>query len=219
MGIVIPKRWQEVLHKIQAGGFPEAVIAGGALRDLHHDMPVKDIDIFVHQCDAGTAITKDLLSKAIGYQPICTAFDRDAVAAPNDQDQDQDEYEYEDWNDDMTLIVDYQHNEPRCGVDDSLICVKDYNEPNFQIMAMDWPTAGQPWGYKVTNDFDLGFNRIYYDGKNVVMTAAYVVDCEQKTMTCLRCRNDYELERIQKRLVRLQNKYPDYQPKNVGVKS
>jgi hypothetical protein len=174
-------------------------------------MPVKDIDIFVHQCDAGTAITRDLLSKAIGYQPICTTFERELVYGDDVQD------EYEDWNDDMTLVVDYQHNEPPCSVDDSLDI--SCSEPNFQIMAMDLPVAGQPWGYKVTNDFDLGFNRIYYDGKNVVMTAAYVVDCEQKTMTCLRCRNDYELERIQKRITRLQNKYSDYQPKNVGVKS
>ncbi len=41
----IPVLWQEVLKDVQRV-FPSAMIAGGALRDLFYNKPVKDVDIF-----------------------------------------------------------------------------------------------------------------------------------------------------------------------------
>lgn len=43
----IPQRWLDVLSALQSAGFTEAFIGGGALRDLDHDRPIKDVDIFV----------------------------------------------------------------------------------------------------------------------------------------------------------------------------
>lgn len=45
----IPQEWKDILEAVQVY-FPQAVIAGGALRDLYHDKPVKDIDIFIPVC-------------------------------------------------------------------------------------------------------------------------------------------------------------------------
>src|ERR1035437_7664894 len=42
----IPQDWKDVLARVQ-GAFPGAIIAGGALRDLYHGKPVKDVDIFI----------------------------------------------------------------------------------------------------------------------------------------------------------------------------
>lgn len=42
----IPQEWDEVLKNIQQV-FPGAIIAGGALRDLILDVPIKDVDIFI----------------------------------------------------------------------------------------------------------------------------------------------------------------------------
>lgn len=42
----IPTLWSDVLSKIQTV-FPSAVIAGGALRDLDNERPIKDVDIFI----------------------------------------------------------------------------------------------------------------------------------------------------------------------------
>jgi hypothetical protein len=42
----IPKLWKRVLRNVQEV-FPEAIIAGGALRDLDHGREIKDVDIFV----------------------------------------------------------------------------------------------------------------------------------------------------------------------------
>lgn len=46
MTTAIPKEWLDVLTEIQAI-FPGAVIAGGALRDLYNERPIKDVDIFI----------------------------------------------------------------------------------------------------------------------------------------------------------------------------
>lgn len=43
----IPQSWREALKRVHALGFPEAIIGGGALRDLEHGAEVKDIDIFL----------------------------------------------------------------------------------------------------------------------------------------------------------------------------
>lgn len=50
----IPQRWLDVLSALQSAGFTEAFIGGGALRDLDHGKPVKDVDIFVRYCGAET---------------------------------------------------------------------------------------------------------------------------------------------------------------------
>lgn len=42
----IPLAWQEVLGTVRAK-FPGAVCAGGCLRDLWNQVPVKDVDIFI----------------------------------------------------------------------------------------------------------------------------------------------------------------------------
>lgn len=42
----IPQAWIDVLSKVQTVS-PLAKIAGGALRDLFNDRPVKDVDIFI----------------------------------------------------------------------------------------------------------------------------------------------------------------------------
>jgi len=42
----IPKAWKHALAAVQVS-FPDAVIAGGCLRDREHGVKVKDIDIFI----------------------------------------------------------------------------------------------------------------------------------------------------------------------------
>lgn len=42
----IPQEWLDVLSRVQTVS-PSAIIAGGALRDLYNDKPIKDVDIFI----------------------------------------------------------------------------------------------------------------------------------------------------------------------------
>lgn len=60
--LVVPEAWKLVLKQIQ-GYFPQAQIAGGALRDLWHGKPAKDVDVFVtlKECD-DSLYEKEILS-------------------------------------------------------------------------------------------------------------------------------------------------------------
>lgn len=67
MQIAIPQEWQDVLKEVQAV-FPSAVIAGGALRDLMHGRPIKDVDIFI-------PVSKDYIgSLDAAYEAMWDAF-------------------------------------------------------------------------------------------------------------------------------------------------
>lgn len=44
---MIPQQIKDVLSKLHAGGFPSAIVAGGAIRDYIFGKPIKDIDVFV----------------------------------------------------------------------------------------------------------------------------------------------------------------------------
>lgn len=59
--LVIPAEWKKVLHSVQEL-FPQAVIAGGALRDLWHGKPAKDVDIFIPIKEDGGLYEDEILS-------------------------------------------------------------------------------------------------------------------------------------------------------------
>lgn len=44
---LIPEQWKTMLNHLAQVGAPEAVIAGGALRDLYNGRPIKSVDIFI----------------------------------------------------------------------------------------------------------------------------------------------------------------------------
>lgn len=43
-----PQKWHQFLRALHDGGFPEATIAGGAIRDLDNGRVIKDVDVFVN---------------------------------------------------------------------------------------------------------------------------------------------------------------------------
>ncbi|MGH6746410.1 hypothetical protein [Novosphingobium sp.] len=60
----IPSAWAETLAHVQTV-FPEAMIAGGALRDLDNGRPIKDIDIFAPNCPTSFDETLELVRKLL----------------------------------------------------------------------------------------------------------------------------------------------------------
>lgn len=60
---LVPPNYARVLHLIQKSA-PEAILAGGAVRDLYHGKPVKDLDIFVHAEGADIWQIEELLTRA-----------------------------------------------------------------------------------------------------------------------------------------------------------
>ena len=67
----IPKSWRSVLSEIQKH-CPSAVIAGGALRDLYHEVQVKDLDIFIEAGDSEEA--EGLMDIISGRTPSSDQF-------------------------------------------------------------------------------------------------------------------------------------------------
>lgn len=63
---MIPQSWTDLLSQIQAI-CPSAVLAGGALRDLDHGVPVKDLDIFIRAGSNDEAVG---LNELLGGVPM-----------------------------------------------------------------------------------------------------------------------------------------------------
>jgi hypothetical protein len=74
--MIIPSDWKQILTLLHNNGFPEAIIAGGCLRDLDNSKPVKDIDVFVVSKGPTTTSKLDVIFNVNG----------DCMASTNDSD-------------------------------------------------------------------------------------------------------------------------------------
>lgn len=209
--MVIPQRWANVLRQLQENGFPEAIIAGGALRDLDNDKPVKDIDVFVriHKDDEpGLLSTKDRLEIAMGEPADKCVIDFSDGTSCKSVDPEE-YYAFEE----MSVVAVYDFK-----VDDE----------TFQIIAMQ--TDALDFTKFVIDDFDIGFCQIWYtaapipstqvDGKwfDYGVTVNYLRDKTLCRLTGVKCPDVNALERTKKRIARLLEKYPDFTAHNVVIK-
>lgn len=224
--MIIPKRWDEVLQRLHANGFPEAVIAGGALRDLDNGKPIKDVDVWVAG-KGGSENEQAMLAEAFGYKGE-SIFD---MPEPRLKE------EYPDWNEGVCGVTNFSYRSPRNVIDtqmypkDAMHGVHDLADygcdmpPEFQVivlgdMASRVAAAKGPdaFGRHVVSGFDIGLCQIWYwDGEIPLFTLAYGKDYMFKDLTVVRAPNEAQLERTKKRLDRLRIKYPDYTPQNVHV--
>lgn len=190
--ITIPERWQEVLRSIQAAGFPEAIIAGGALRDLDHGKPVNDVDIFVRAKDEMEGELKARLDKAFGYEGVGIFADNSTANLDED-------YTWE------GVIV--------AGVWDwPLFNTRPFqgvaNAPTFQVIAVD--TDEKDFLSYIVSDFDIGLCKIAYDGSVIFMPGDYLRDKTDQTLTVVRAPSVEALARTLERVERIRRKYPDH---------
>jgi hypothetical protein len=66
--VKLPQLWLQALHTLQMN-FPEACIAGGALRDLLCNKPVKDVDVFITGAGRTEDEVREFLVAAFG-EPV-----------------------------------------------------------------------------------------------------------------------------------------------------
>lgn len=78
--MTIPAQWRALMARVNQVA-PSAVLAGGALRDLNNDRPVKDLDIFIHGEEDVDAALK--LLESLGYV-VSVTFSGDYVDAAKD---------------------------------------------------------------------------------------------------------------------------------------
>lgn len=210
---LIPAEWLQVLKAFQLNGSNEAVIAGGALRDLFNAREIKDVDIFLRSqgsekknrkyleavfAASGVQVHDQQIRYSDGYGSISRPekFPKPASTrgAFNDAAVKRERY-LESWK----IIAGPQQTEYNViFVDDTLDkkLTKDVNKFDAKSIFVG----------ALLDAFDTGLSQIATDGTEVVSTQAYKDDVRLKRISLLRpneSSNDH--------LKRVVKKYPDFE--------
>lgn len=183
----IPATWLQVLEDIQKV-CPSAVLAGGALRDLWHDRPVKDIDIFI---GVGGIDEAQAQFEKLGGEPpdegweVQLADIADAGIYPESMKE-------------VILVEDYVGDNPT-GIP-------------VQLIFVNWNTQ------YITDRFDFGICRIMTDGGSLKVCHTFEEDSANKALNIRRCNNKWMLAASISRILRMKEKYKDWDFRLEGVK-
>ncbi|MBI1214403.1 MAG: hypothetical protein GC185_01130 [Alphaproteobacteria bacterium] len=206
----IPAEWRKVLFEIQSQSASEAVIAGGALRDLFNDRPVKDVDIFLKTRGSERKNRKFLKSvfnaAGLKVQEQVThnggySIKRNAFPDPGTQ---------------KFKVVSgsgYGRMESETRAESwKVIAGPEKTEYNVVFMSEEFAARVNPPGSKgpgtmkgIIEAFDFGLCQIATDGESIAETPLYKKDVAEKTIT-LDKGNSSSKEHLQ----RIVKKYPDW---------
>lgn len=177
---IIPQEWKKFLGVIQSK-FPSAIIAGGALRDLIVDNPIKDVDIFIADLDTSSGLDFDAIGELIGL-PIVgkdVVMARDHIKVMHDIKKAKMEMH------DKYLTVDPRYVAQETFGNQALIesfinyiIDVQYDGIMYQLIFIEQ----DPVNYVYT-DFDFGICKIYFDGIEMVVSEEFWYDLEHKQLT------------------------------------
>lgn len=210
----VPVEWQLVLKAMQSRGAPEAIIAGGALRDLSNQRAIKDVDIFL----ADRFMTKRFIKKVFaaagltihdqivsgGYGSIAKKMTRSTADAFNTVTKSM-------RRDSYGAI--FESKKVKEGAEAWTI-IAGPNKTEYNIvfikggigsdMKRDLASGGSS-APTLLEQFDIGLCQIAYDGKKIITLKPFEDDFNNKTLTLTRPNHSTKahLERIVK-------KYPDF---------
>jgi hypothetical protein len=205
----IPQEWLGVLASMQQTGAPEAVIAGGALRDLFNGRKVKDVDIFLTNRGSERKNRK-FLTRAfkaaqirVAEQPVSTGYygstRREAFPVPKMQ-------KFSRALDEGRRLV-----LQSAGESWTVLAGPDKTEYNVVFVSENLMNAargadGQTIAAgRLLNAFDFGLCQISTDGKKLCTTAAYDGDVANKRISLVQG-NDSSKEHLH----RIMKKYADW---------
>lgn len=165
--------------------YPDAIVAGGAIRDLITGKPIKDIDVWVEwrrgQTDEDIACA---LRAALGWP-------RHEILIPS-------------------AVTEYACVGDRFAQIRTVINFSMDGEDGVatpvQVVVLNRPVTMEA----VLGRFDFGFCRAGYDGTDIITTSEFEADYGNHTMTVLRCGSREELRRSLHRYMRLVGKYRGY---------
>lgn len=191
----IPQEWRDLLAALHKAGAPEAIIAGGALRDTYNGRPVKDVDIFLSDrfmnkrlvkkamAAAGLAIHKQEIASGYGiahtkfksaraaqFEKVSTKMQRDSYGAVFESRSVKSGAEA--W----TVIAGPAKTEY------NIVFVKGEAGKDMKREQ----ASGGRVAYILLPLFDIGLCQIGYDGRRVITTAAYEKDATQKILSVVR---------------------------------
>jgi hypothetical protein len=215
----LPDEWLRVLQALQTRGAHEAVIAGGAVRDIFNDAEVRDVDIFL-QSRGNPKKNKKFLQEVfkdtkleiikqdsmLGYDAKPEAFP-DPKIRKSDDGMDgsfTDGKSVESW----TIIAGPQRTEYNIVfLDGPMKWVSNMIGPMWPITRGGEKRPDPPvdFAQKLIGRFDFGLCQVACDGEKIIMTKAYKNDALNKKLTAVNPNPgtyDHQL--------RLARKYPDW---------
>ena len=177
----IPTYWNEVLAALNKAGAPEAIVAGGAVRDLYNGRKISNVDIFIK----GAFMSKSFMKKFVealprklhaqnvknGWSPFkkipkrlgAMSAERYLIGDPLDRT-------------DTWRIIDQAS-----GMEFHIIMLGGSElGSGLRTDQKNGTTTGIT---ALLDRFDIGLCQIAYDGKKVITTAAYRDDAKFKTLT------------------------------------
>lgn len=194
----VPQDWRRLVKAFQAGGANEAVMAGGCLRDLFNERPVKDVDIFLRSRGSQKKNKKFLkeVFEAAGFQVAAQAVGYDNSYGGGGT-------IYEEFPEPTR-----SKDQPAAG-SDKLLFSRDTEMESWKILAgpakteynvifvndkLDKKLAEQTRAFEqrslfaggVIDSFDIGLCQIACDGDTVVSTTAYRDDVKYQRVSLLR---------------------------------
>ncbi|MBI3440838.1 MAG: hypothetical protein HY052_03375 [Proteobacteria bacterium] len=197
------EEWWQVLAAVQNIGAPEAVIAGGALRDKLNGRPVKDVDIFL-KTRGDKKQNKQFLERAfavagLGIVPTKIAGYRNGYFERGTTENISDPV--------VTTMKTSLLTKKK--ISESWIIMAGPQNTEYNIIFVEGGQAQAPpavFAERLIKDFDFGFCQIAYNGHGLTTTAAFQRDVTNKQIML----NEGKTA-APGHLERLCKKYPDWE--------
>ena len=166
---IIPVAWKNFLSKIQTL-YPEAIIAGGALRDVIIDKPIKDVDLFIR--DTGNSVDVNKIAELFGIK-----VDKDGRG------------DHIKLTNDFKVMKDkaYKDSSKKYGIIGKKYALEthinqlfdvQYNGVLYQLIFVEVEPVKM-----VYSDFDFGICKVWFDGEDLVVSEEFEYDLEHKQLT------------------------------------
>lgn len=137
--MIVPADWQALIRAIRAV-CPSAVLAGGALRDLLLDRPIKDLDVFI---EAGSMQRAEEAMADLQARGFAITFEPGELTAyPEDQ------------NLEVVAVADL--TPPK-----ACMAYAGLQPLPVQLIFTNWPSAN------IMDRFDYGICQVVYDGEEI----------------------------------------------------
>ena len=187
---------RRILHLLHDAGYESAMIAGGAIRDMYHEVPMSDVDIFVQY-----QVTEADPRRPFGATEWESHW---ANLFVEDTDMADVSWSYSRYEKPADTLSEEQHKD-----DDGIVAVWNVNtdEGHYQVIF----TNMDPIEY-VNRKFDFGICKAYFDGKKLHYSRDFMRDSRNRTITLVGEGLTHHQIRYacEQHLPRIQKKYPGY---------
>jgi hypothetical protein len=180
----------DVLARLHAAGFPEAIVAGGAIRDWDNgkESEIKDIDVFVKDRPMYLYDLTRAFPEPEGWQRRLMVPEHVAQYMQFEG---------------VKVVQEFQHP----GYLDGHLGLKLWVPPPVQVIVMGRDVIPEA----TIERHDFGICQVAYDGKAFYTSHHYDEDKANHTFTLIRCRDGKDYARSMKRWGRLSQKYTGWQ--------